>query len=375
MIVWNKMTDDEDISPVNSHRSYSWYLDRAGQKLSRWTSLQDMLLPSARAIPQHKWVQDADILQIFNLWGGYISYLSLPRLANGRPIIWRLSDEWVYTGHCVYSYHCNRWQSGCGECPQVHGEQSLTFDTSNLQWKLKQSVYSKLDLHLIAPSNWIASNIKKSPLLCDFPVTIIPNGVDTIVYQRQSQKAARAYFNLPATSPLLLFTSHTLNGGRKGGHILREILSHLPNSGGEVLLLGEGQTGENQIGDWQLHYLGYVRDENILSKAYAAADILILPSLADNLPNTALESLACGTPVVAFDVGGMSDAIQHMKTGYLARPYDLADFQQGISTLLSDTSLCKQMGIEGRILIESKFSLDQELQAFIRLYRSIIPTT
>ena len=122
MIVARKASDDPSVRIINDNSPALQFMDRTGKKVNNRLSLQDVFIPSSISLPHHDWVQSADILQVFNTWDGLFSYLALPRLSNNQPVVWRLSDEWLYTGHCVYTYDCDRWQTGCGHCPQVDGE-------------------------------------------------------------------------------------------------------------------------------------------------------------------------------------------------------------------------------------------------------------
>jgi glycosyltransferase involved in cell wall biosynthesis len=371
MLVAQKSSTDPQVGVIGGQLSK--FADRVALKLNAWLGGQDLYIPSSRLIHRHPWIKKADLVQIFNTWGGYLSFTALPRLSQDRPVVWRLSDQWLFTGHCVYDHGCPRWQTGCGQCPQVSGERALRWDTSAYLWRVKQRVYQHSRLVIVAPSRWMLDLAQQSPLIGHFPIHHIPNGVDTQTYAPQPKAAVRARFGIPPDAQVILFASHQLGAGRKGGHLLNEALLHLPDLPQPyLLLLGENTTHPlEKVGAWTVRYAGYLREEADLAAAYNAADIMALPTLADNLPNTALESLACGVPVVAFKVGGVVDAVRHGETGYLAAPQDVANLAEGFRLLLFDPTRYRQLSQRCRAIAEAEYTQERELNAFLALYNTL----
>ena len=355
MLVGKKYSKDPDVAVLGEKPlRLGFLLDRIGRIVSDVTGFQDVLIPSTLWLQNHPWVRQSDIIQFFNTWGGFVSFSSLAKLSQARPVVWRLSDQWLMTGHCVYSYECDRWLTGCGQCPQVHGERALSFDNSALLWRLKRETYNKSNLVIVAPSRWMLDLAKASPLISQFPLHHIPNGVNTNVFHPMREKA-RSDLGLDPSARIVLFAAHSLDKGRKGGHLLKRAITSIVDIQGATLLLIGGKSKEYpRIPGWRIISLDHTRDENLLAAVFAAADLMVLPSLADNLPNTLLESISSGTPVVGFDVGGVGEIIHHMKTGYLAKPYDPDDLANGIRLLLTNSVLrmrlsdsCREIAIEG----------------------------
>jgi glycosyltransferase involved in cell wall biosynthesis len=374
MLVERKVSDDPDVRILHDDKPLMRTLDNYGRKLTRRLGLQDLIIPSSYGtVRRHPWVTDADVVQIFNTWNGFLSYMALPGLNAGAPLVWRLSDEWLYTGHCVYTYDCDRWQTGCGRCPQVDGERALPFDTSALLWQLKRLAYSRTSMHIVAPSRWIAERARQSPLIGHLPVTVIPNGVDLSVYGSISQEAAREQLGIEQDERVVLFSAQHLDTGRKGGHLLREALAHLSGMAGTLLLLGDLLDDALDVPDrWRSRPLGYLQDDRSMAAAYAAANVFVLPSLADNLPNTALESMACRTPIVAFDVGGVGDAVRHGETGWLAPAGDAHALADGLRRLLTDDDLRFQLGEGARQVTEAEYNQVREAHDFLSLYERLL---
>jgi len=373
MLVMLKTAQDDLVQLYEYPNLFFKIGDRIGERLNYILGLQDIFIPSSHIFHRHPWVKQADIIQIFNPWRGYWSFLELPRLSQDKPVVLRLSDQWVYTGHCVYDYGCERWQTGCGACPQVQGERALMFDTSALLWRIKKWAYQRANLVIVAPSNWMYENARKSPLINRFPIHLIHNGVDTEIYHPQVRTKARVSLGLAPHQKAILFSAYVITGDRKGAHLLQEALARLPSNDEVVLLLlGKGEPPTELSERWNVKAVGYIGEDRTLAELYSAADMTIAPSLADNLPNSILESMACGTPAIAFAVGGISDAVQHLETGYLATPFDTASLAKGIQTLLDDDTLRERMSRNCRSLVLEKFTRELEVQQFYDLYQSLL---
>jgi glycosyltransferase involved in cell wall biosynthesis/2-polyprenyl-3-methyl-5-hydroxy-6-metoxy-1,4-benzoquinol methylase len=374
MLVGWKATDDPDVGRIWPNGAWR-ILDRVVGEIGDQAGLQYLCLPSSLRLARHSWVQEADILQLYNTHGGYLNHTVLPRLAVGRPIVWRLSDMWAFTGHCAYSYDCERWKTGCGSCPILAEYPSLRRDTTALLWKLKQRIYRRCDLTVVAPSRWMASLVRESPLLGRFPIHVIPNGLDTEVFRPIPKTVAREVLGLKPDARVILFTGHSEEAPRKGASYFREAIERLlGNLPFEVTLLVMGASGGgwlDQVG-CATRCVGTVTNDLLMSAIYSAADVFVLPTLADNSPNGVLEAMACGTPAAAFNVGGVPELVHHMETGYLAAYKDAADLARGIQLLLVDEGLRERLGRRCREVVDGEHSIELQARRFEALYRDIL---
>jgi glycosyltransferase involved in cell wall biosynthesis len=367
MLVGVRRTADEDVRTLK--RSPVWRAaDRACGAVMDGVGLQYVLYPSSFAVAADPWFQAAEVVQLSNLHGSYFSLSALPLLGRRRPLVWRLSDMWPLTGHVAYSFECERWRLGCGSCPRLRDYPGLPHDTSALLWRWKRAVYGRTRLTVVAPSRWLEGIARSSPLLGRFDVHRIPNGVDLELFRPVDKPAARLELGLRPDGPTVLFSAPDLDDPRKGGAVLREALALLGDVEHELVVTGGNPrhlpAGARHLGDL---------DGARLALSYAAADVFCLPSLADNLPNAVLESLACGTPCVSFAVGGIPDAVRHLETGWLAAPGDPAALAAGVRALLGDAELCARLGARGRELAESEFSAELEARRFVELYATLAP--
>lgn len=370
LLVGSVKTDDKCVAAVS--RKY-----RVENLLSRFTSrlgFNYINLFSTFDIPQHKFYQDAEILNFHNLHTGYFNYLAIPKLTETKPAIFTLHDMWSFTGHCAYSYDCEKWKIGCGKCPYPDTYPAINRDNTHLEWKLKDWVYSKSNLTIVAPSQWLTEQAKVS-MLSRFPSHYIPYGIDTTAYQPLDPLLCKTILGISPTEKVLLFGADSLKDSRKGSDLLFQALQKLPQSlKKETILLTFGNGGEtitSELGMPTLS-LGYISSDRLKSVAFSAADLFIFPTRADNLPLVLQESMACGTPMVSFKIGGVPDLVRHNLTGYLAQPENSTDFCNGILMLLEDEKLRQKMSENCRAIALKEYSLDLQAKRYIELYQQVL---
>jgi glycosyltransferase involved in cell wall biosynthesis len=286
-------------------------------------------------------------------------------------IVWTLHDMNAFTGGCHYDAGCQKHRSNCGACPQLGATQEK--DLSRQIWNRRQSAYSSLapsQLQLVAPSRWMASEIQQSALLGRFPVTVIPNGVDLDAFAPRNRVFARGVLGLPQEAKVLLFAGHTLDERRKGFSVLLEALAGLREEQNLHLLSVGGYSLLPQLGI-PYHPLGYVSTDRLLSVVYSAADLCVVPTLQDNLPNITIESLACGTPVVGFNVGGMADVVSSGHTGVLVPSGSPQALQESIRLALANSEALTEMRAHCRQTAIEKFSIHRQARNYLELYKSL----
>jgi len=312
-----------------------------------------------------------DVINIHWTNQGFLSVEAL-RLLNSA-LVWTIHDMWPFTGGCHYAGGCERYLQRCGKCPQLGSRTER--DLSRLNWVRKSRVYASLKPIILSPSRWLADLAKKSALLGKFRVETIPNGLDLEIFRRTPKKLARKLLLLPQNSKLILFGA--TGGGenkRKGFNFLVEAANRIPPEidGQNTSLLLFGGGAENDLPNVQLPCIsvGRLNDDISLALLYSAADVFVAPSLEDNLPTTIMESLACGTPVVAFRVGGIPEMIDHKSNGYLAGVGDSADLARGIIWTLKNADRWKKLCIAARVKAEKEFDIEKISRQYLALYQS-----
>jgi glycosyltransferase involved in cell wall biosynthesis len=363
MLVGRKATADPGVRRIK--RNGAWRaVDRLCGSVFDTLDWQYVLYPSSFGVVRDRWFRDADVLQLHNLHGSYFAFTALPLLTRRRPALWLLQDQWALTGHVAYSLDCERWRAGCGSCPYLDHYPRLRRDTTASLWRLKRAVYERSRLTLIVPSGWMLELVEASPLLRHFPVHRVPHGVDTEIFRPLPKAVARRHLGLPEERRIVLFCASDLNEPRKGLHLLEDALARLDERP-LLALAGRGKPS----GRIESLALGSITDDRVLAQVYAAADVLAVPTVADALTQTAIESIACGTPCVAFDRGGVTDVVRDRETGYRAAFGDIDDLARTIRTAVEDgdslSARCRHVAV-------SEFSVGLQVQRYVALYEQVL---
>lgn len=325
----------------------------------------------------HDFFQNADVLNFHNLHSTPFSYLAIPALTKNKPAVFTLHDMWSFTGHCAYSYDCGRWQIGCGQCPYPQAYPPIQRDSTHLEWMLKSWVYNHSNLFIVAPSDWLVKQSQCS-MLKRFPIYHIPHGVETDLYQPLDPVQCRSVLGIPLNKYVLMFGAEKLGDLRKGADLLLQVIQGLPkNLKSEVVLLTLGQSGKAlaNTAEMEVLNLGYIGGDRMKAIAFSAADLFLFPTRADNLPLVLQESMACGTPIVSFRVGGVSELVRPGVTGYLADAENVEEFRQGLIDLLEAPELRAQMSQNCRNIALEEYTLDLQTQRYIELYNHILHET
>lgn len=313
-----------------------------------------------------------DVINLHWVNGGFMPIEALSKLK--QPLVWTLHDMWAFTGGCHYSDTCDRYLHSCGACPQLGSDRN--WDLSRWNWRRKAKAWHNLNLTVITPSKWLASCAKSSSLLRNFPVQVVANGIDPQVYQPHDQLFARKVFNLPTDKKIILFGAlNSTQDRRKGFTLLRSALEHLKSAQQaakiELVIFGASEPAQPINFGFKTHYVGQLSDDAALSLLYASADVFVAPSIQDNLPNTVLEALFCGTPCAAFNIGGMPDLIEHQQNGYLAQPEQTQDLAQGIDWILADDDRYQQLRMNSRVKAIANFNLERQAQKYLQVFTNL----
>lgn len=291
---------------------------------------------SAFNIAKHPLVKKADIIHLHWVSDGFIDYESFFKNCN-KKIIWTLHDMNPFTGGCHHSDGCFKFEVSCTICPQLRNTIDENYSEKILKIKqdsLKQ--FTDSQIRIVAPSQWLTHLSKKSILFKRFKHLTIHNVVNDSVFRIQNKMEARKKLNLPLDKHIVLFVSHTISNTRKGTDLLIKALAKF-NIEDDVIICSAGASPDT-FGFSVPHVkMGYVNDENTMAELYAAADVFVLPSIAENFPNTICESLLCGTPVVAFNVGGIPELINEFN-GKLVEPFDVDKLYSAIEYIIQNPS-------------------------------------
>ncbi|HEU0046046.1 MAG TPA: glycosyltransferase family 4 protein [Nitrososphaera sp.] len=299
----------------------------------------------------------------------FIDYSSFFGAVN-KPMVWTLHDMNPFTGGCHYDNGCGKWRNGCGGCPQLASDKHN--DLSRQIWRRKEKIFKQIEkdqLHIVVPSEWMAREVKHSPILGQFPVTIIPYGLDLDCFASRDRTVSRNVLGVPLEARVMLLLGDSLKNKRKGFGLLSEILIGLKDVPRLVVISVGGDHLPLEVNVPHVH-LGFIESERILSLVYSAADVFVVPSLQDNLPNTVLESLACGTPVVGFDVGGIPELVRPEVTGTLVPRGDIKALCGAIKNLFENPSMRVAMSANCRNIAQ-EYSLESCARRYVELYTRV----
>ncbi len=349
------------------------------EKITWRMGLNDIHCLSSFGIKKMSVYLNADVLHIHSMDGNYFSYLALPTLTRDKPTVFTLHNMWALTGHCSHSYDCDKWKTGCGKCPYPNRYPVIKRDATKIEWKLKQWIYKHSNLFLITISEWSKALVKQS-ILKRFPTYHIPNGVDIGVYQPLDSEQCRSILGIPTDKKVIMFMARTLDpsslhGFTKGGDLLIKALNALPKSlKSEIILLLVGKKGEAiaEVSGIKTLNLGYIGNDRLKAVCYSAADLFVHPARVETFGLTIIESMACGTPIIAFRTCAIPELVRPGVTGYVAQPENPEDLSRGIVQLLEDNDLRYNMRLKCREIASKEYTLDLNIIRHINLYRQIL---
>ena len=327
------------------------------------------LLPNSKLISAISEL-NPDIINLHWIGGGFLPISQFRKLKV--PIVWSLYDMWPFTGGCHYDSSCGRFIDLCGSCPQLGSHHK---DISSLIIYKKREQWDGIPMTIISPSSWLASEAKRSRLFKNLRIEVIPHGTDLNLFKPIDKDYAKDILGLQKNRRYVLFGAM---GGtsdpRKGYQYLEPALKRLAAMTGfedlSLLVFGANEPAAPPKLGFPIHYVGRLHDDVSLAVLYSAADVTVTPSMQEAFGMTASESMACGTPVVAFGASGPLDVIDHKVDGYLATPYEVEDLANGISWVL-DRSRTKSLAYAARKKCEDKFELGKVARQYATLYEEL----
>ena len=323
-----------------------------------------------------KLLRSADIIHLHWINHAFLRPEDLAKLSRlNKPLVWTFHDSNAFTGGCHVRYECDHYQNECGYCPVLKDPGAN--DSSHRIWLRKEEAYRHLDFTVIAPSRWMADSVRKSKLLGIAEIKNIPNTLDTNVFKPSTRLEARQILGLSADKFILMSGfMPSRKDLHKGTSYLIEAINifikehHVSADEVELVIFGNRDDKNVPVFPIRTTFLGTISDDEKLALCYSAADVFLAPSLEDNLPNTVMESLACGTPVVAFTTGGIPDMVRHKHNGYLATYRSSPDLAAGIAWICDADST--ELSLNARKTVEDNFSESIIARQHIELYKTLI---
>jgi glycosyltransferase involved in cell wall biosynthesis len=322
-----------------------------------------------------------DIVHAHNLHGAYFDLRILPSLSRRVPLVMTLHDAWLLSGHCGHSLECERWRIGCGHCPDLTLDPAVRRDATAFNWRRKAGIYRDSRIYVATPSSWLMERVSASMLAPGVvEARVIPNGVDTAVFAPGDRAAARAELGLPAAARVVLFAANALRQNPWKDYAMARTAIGLaaarlgPSSADEPLLfVALGDDGPVKALDAaEVRFVPFEHDVGVVASWYRAADLYVQASRADTFPNSVLEAMASGTPVVATAVGGIPEQIEDGRTGFLVEPGDAASLAERIVHLLGDVALLRRIGDHAAATARLRFTIERQADAYLAWYGEVI---
>jgi glycosyltransferase involved in cell wall biosynthesis len=329
-------------------------------------------------LSKSKPIRDADIVNLH--WTeDFLSPVSLNYLfAQNKPVVWTLHDQKPFTGGCHYSAGCKNYQDLCRNCPQLQDD---PFGLPTAVLKDKMELFNGSDITVVTPSLWLANEARESSLFKFNRIEVIPNAIESDIYYPVEKKAAKNRIGIDSDTVTIMFGTSDSREERKGLKHLISALSYCIKDkefkkladANKVMIICVGKM-DASIKELSIPLvnMGYIEDDGDMARIYNASDMFVLPSFEDNLPNTMLEALACGTPVISFDIGGMPDVIVDDVNGKLVSFKDDVQLSRVILDLVFNPEKRSSMGVKGSLLMREKYKLEDQANSYLKLYDDIV---
>jgi glycosyltransferase involved in cell wall biosynthesis len=375
-------------------RCASW-LASVGELQRRWDlrrGIEDFHFPGTAHLLQCP-PDRPDVIHAHNLHGWYFDLRHLARLSRDTPVVFTLHDTWLLSGHCSYSYECDRWRVGCGSCPDLEIYPAIRRDATARNWQRKRAIFLRSRVYVATPSRWLMQKVDESILAAAVVGRrVIPNGVDLSIFRPADRQTARRALAIPGDVTVLLCVANRVQReSRKGYPTLREALTLISARCRQqrilLLALGEEASGE-RLGSVEVRFIPYQKEPHLVARFFQCADLYVHPAWADNFPLTVLEALACGVPVVATAVAGIPEQVKGARlegdkrgcdsfgpenaTGILIPERNAEALAEAILTLLRENELRERLGANAATDASARFDLQTQVDQYLEWYAEIL---
>jgi glycosyltransferase involved in cell wall biosynthesis len=349
------------------------------RSLHQFLGLEDFNFPGAWEL-LNLTPEAPTLVHCHNLHGDYFDLRALAWLSKKIPVVLTLHDAWLLSGHCAHSFDCERWQTGCGQCPDLTIYPAIRRDATAYNWRRKRRIFAASRLYVSTRCQWLMDRVQNSMLRPAIKeARVIPTGIDLSVFHPGDRNAARAKLNLPDDARILLFAANRARRGIwKDYQTMHEAILRVEADFGQrkLIFVTLGDEGPSErLGKAEVRFIPFQTNVTTVADYYRAADVYLHAARADTFPNTVLEALACATPVVATAIGGIPEQIDDGKTGFLVPLGDSVTMAKRTTMLLEDDRLRTGMGMAAAESAIKRFSLDREVDDHLKWYREILKAT
>ena len=361
----NETNDRENLTIFPFLRILDKYFDILMNKFG----MQYYFIPSN--IGFNRKLYKSDIIQIYNLHGGYFQFNKLKKLSKISKLVIRFSDYWNLTGHCSYPGDCDKWIKGCGKCPNLKSYPEIGLDLTTNIWKRKNKTFNTIDLSVVVPTKKMFTAVKKSDFFKKKKIHIIPNGVDTNKYKPMKKVKARNLVGLKNKFTILFISHIAFNNARKGTEYIEKLLREIDDIQNiQKVIVGHQSDKWNKFKFRNLRTFNFIKDHKTKNLLYNSADLTLVPSINENFPNVVLESMSAGVPVLSFLSGGLNEIINN-NNGIILKSKNINELKSSILLLKKNKRRKLALSKNSRETILKKYSESIETEKFIKLYKDL----
>ena len=372
MYVHHSQVDRPDVVYHPDSRN-AIFLNDTLSRVEKGFSFHGILPTHSVDIMKNSFYEEADIVHLQLIHASqFFSLLSLPSMGFRKKLALTLHDPWMLTGHCVHPMECERWRIGCGTCPDLERPFSIKKDTTAITWKIKQMVMKRTNIHLVVASKWMERMVAESPILAHLPRSVIPFGLDTQDFKPLDKKACKQALGIPEGHFAVAFRAVPFSPF-KGVEYIEEALLNM-SSNRPICLIAFDSVGlvPNLAKKFKIIELGWMNESAKIARALNAADVFLMPSIAEAFGMMAVESIACGTPIIVFEGTALPSVIQAPRGGIAVPSRDWKALKGALEALINDTELYKNLVRNGLEIVSEEYTLDNYVARHLDLYNQLI---
>ncbi len=368
--VLEKKTNEEWVVPICG--AAGRFLLKAINRLEMLLSLQNCLSPIVFFLRRHAHLMESRIVHLQMVQFGFFPHRLAPFFAQRAKVLWTFHDPWPLTGHCIHPAisSCDRWERGCGLCPNLNAEFRISCDTTRFLFNRKMRAWRDLPFNIVVSSSYMEGLVRRSPIFSSTRLDKIPFGVDQSIFCPLDRSAARRRLGLPLDDFILFFRA--TRSEFKGYSALCRMLESLDPAGVTLVTVQERGIFDSFKGRFRIIELGWIEDDNLLATVYAAADLFLMPSRAESFGMMALEAMSCGVPVLAFDNTALSETVDYGKAGLLLPDGDAEALLEAVKRLRADSGLAWRVAQYGFLHATEHFSLEAHFDRTYSLYENCL---
>ncbi|WP_447922500.1 glycosyltransferase family 4 protein [Achromobacter aegrifaciens] len=367
--VWEQDKQEDGVVSLNG--AILRKINRLTRGVEKTLSLQSQLYSNGMHFRRMPEFREADLVHYHIIHSGFLSMQSLPSLTARKPTLWTLHDPWAMTGHCIHPFACQRWKTGCGQCPDLKTDFAISHDTTALNFRLKRLAYGRSKFEILVASSWMENMVRQSPLLEDVPVHKVPFGLDLEFFKPHDQAAAKARLGIEPHRLVLCFRS--VMNDFKGLRYVIEALERLQTEVPICLLTLNDKGRVDQFnGRFQLVELGWTNDDRLMQDVYSATDLFLMPSLADSFGLMAVEAMASGKPTVCFEGTALPEVIFTPDAGLAVPSRDSAALSAAIEHLIRNPQERLRRGERSRQLAEQHYDIRLQAERMAAVYEQVL---